>query len=58
MISDSVGDEARCESGGKGYDLRMLRRSGLFVHAGKTYYFCSDECASKFRSNPDSFVSR
>lgn len=31
MISDGVGDEAHCESGGKGYDLRMLRRSALFV---------------------------
>lgn len=27
-------------------------------HDGKSYYFCSDECASKFRSNPGSFVSR
>jgi YHS domain-containing protein len=27
-------------------------------HNGKTQYFCSEECATKFRSNPDSFVSR
>ena len=27
-------------------------------HNGKTQYFCSEECATKFRSNPDSFISR
>ncbi len=27
-------------------------------YAGRTYHFCSDECADLFRSSPESYVPR
>jgi len=24
-------------------------------HAGKTYYFCSEDCAEEFRTDPESY---
>ena len=28
------------------------------VHAGRTYYFCSERCASKFEADPAAYVKK
>lgn len=32
--------------------------AGSFEHQGKTYYFCSQHCLSKFQTNPDSYLHK
>jgi YHS domain-containing protein len=31
--------------------------SRVYVHNDTTYYFCSDECRTKFKQNPDSYIA-
>ena len=40
-----------------GMTVHEKEAAGSFLHAGKTYYFCSPGCQQKFQSNPNQFVS-
>ncbi len=33
------------------------KSAGKVAHAGKTYHFCSPQCAERFRNEPDKFLS-
>jgi YHS domain-containing protein len=50
---DSTGDPV-C---GMDVDPRKARAAGrVGQHAGKTYYFCSDQCARDFAKDPDRYL--
>ena len=33
------------------------KAAGKVEHAGKTYYFCSERCAERFRNEPEKFLA-
>jgi YHS domain-containing protein len=39
-----------------GMDVDPKSAAGTATHGGKTYYFCSTSCQSKFKANPAQFV--
>jgi Cu+-exporting ATPase len=39
-----------------GMQVDPAKAAGTSVHAGKTYYFCSKACKTKFDANPAAFV--
>src|SRR6185503_7055473 len=39
-----------------GMTVRPESAAGSYLHEGKTYYFCSPGCLSKFRQDPASFL--
>ena len=40
-----------------GMDVDPQQAAASQRHGGKTYYFCSADCAGKFRANPDQYVA-
>lgn len=38
-----------------GMTVEAGKQAATADHAGKTYYFCSASCASKFKANPSQF---
>ncbi len=43
-----------CAMGGGGQHKR--RQSTTVVHKGKTYFFCCEHCAARFKSSPDTYA--
>ena len=39
-----------------GMQIDPAKAAGSSVHEGKTYYFCSQSCKSKFDQNPKQYV--
>lgn len=37
-------------------DVKVDDRTPRYSYAGKTYYFCSDDCRDKFEKNPDKYI--
>jgi Cu+-exporting ATPase len=40
-----------------GMDVVVTPKSFQHEHNGKTYYFCSDHCLTKFKTDPEGFIS-
>jgi Cu+-exporting ATPase len=40
-----------------GMDVAIAPASFQDMHKGETYYFCSDHCLTKFKTNPEQFLS-
>ncbi len=40
-----------------GMDVDPSRASATAEHAGKTYYFCCQRCAERFKANPEQFLN-
>jgi len=38
--------------------IEPKRAAAMAVHAGKTYYFCSDKCQQKFRQSPEIYLHK
>ncbi len=38
-------------------DVDPARAAGTFVHAGRSYYFCSTWCLDRFKADPGAFVA-
>ncbi len=41
-----------------GMELNQENTAERSEYAGKTFYFCSDQCRNKFDQNPSEYVSR
>jgi Cu+-exporting ATPase len=39
-----------------GMDVEPRDAAGMVQHAGQTYYFCSDHCVKKFKTDPDRYI--
>ncbi len=40
-----------------GMMIRPSEAAATVEHKGKTYYFCSQDCASSFKDDPDTYAS-
>lgn len=41
-----------------GMSINRATAGATFEHAGRTYYFCVDECCNKFKQDPARYVAR
>jgi YHS domain-containing protein len=39
-------------------DVELEKDTPSYVYNGKTYYFCSDTCAKKFKADPAKYVNQ
>jgi YHS domain-containing protein len=57
-IRSLSGPEETARDPGCKSEIDMDAASAEESYAGRTYYFCSDECAELFRMSPESYVPR